>query len=188
MVIFRILNFYRLSEISVSWFRGYFWPWMLHTTMFLGYACNSLGTYFNLLVHSGIGELWSTWMIVVFVTFRSVSSSFVLLNFSPNPCARMDGGKALNLHTLQQIMLVLFEIYIRKWITKIESWFWSFHEDMNGITDADIFVRIGYSIHTLHETTKINFQFLNESPKGAWQYNKCWRKNIQCSEAKLYGR
>ena len=23
-------------------------------------------------------------------------------------------------------------------------------------------VRIGYSIHTLHETTKINFQFLNE--------------------------
>ena len=38
---------------------------------------------------------------------------------------------------------------------------------MNGITDAHIFVwrayvHIGYSIHTLHETTKINFQFLNK--------------------------
>ena len=26
---------------------------MLHTTMFLGYACNRLGTYFNLLVWIG---------------------------------------------------------------------------------------------------------------------------------------
>ena len=25
---------------------------MLYTTMFLGYACNSLGTYFNLFVHT----------------------------------------------------------------------------------------------------------------------------------------
>ena len=37
-------------RLSVSCFRGYYWPWMLHTTMFLGFACNSLGTYFNLLV------------------------------------------------------------------------------------------------------------------------------------------
>ena len=39
---------------------------------------------------------------------------------------------------------------------------------MNGITDAHIFVHspynvcIGYSIHTLHETTKINIQFLSK--------------------------
>ena len=40
-------------------------------------------------------------------------------------------------------------------------------KSMNGITDVHIFVllayvRVGYSIHTLHETTKINFQLLNE--------------------------
>ena len=42
--------------------------------------------------------------------------------------------------------------------------FGSFMKGMNGITDPHILqpynVRIGYSIHTLHETTKINFQFL----------------------------
>ena len=44
--------------------------------------------------------------------------------------------------------------------------FGRFMKGMNRITDVYIVcrvyknVRIGYSIHTLHETTKINFQFL----------------------------
>ena len=62
----------------------------------------------------------------------SASASFVLLNFAPNLCARLDGRKMLKLHKLQQIMLVLFEIYMRKLIIRIES--------MNGITDVHIFV------------------------------------------------
>ena len=45
----------------------------------------------------------------------------------------------LKLHQLQQIMLVLFEIYIPKLIIRIESRFWSFDEGMNGITNAHIF-------------------------------------------------
>ena len=57
-----------------------------------------------------------------------------------NPCARLDGWKTLKLHQLQQIMLVLFEIYIQKLIIRIESRFWSFNEGMNAITDAHIFV------------------------------------------------
>ena len=36
--------------------RGYYRPWMLHTTMFLGYVCNRLGTYFHLLVGTGVLE------------------------------------------------------------------------------------------------------------------------------------
>ena len=41
--------------------------------------------------------------------------NFVLLNFAPNPCARLDGWKKkkkkkLKLHQLQQITLVLFEV------------------------------------------------------------------------------
>ena len=43
---------------------------MLHTTMFLGYASNWLGMYFNLLVW--IGALESCGMIDVFVTFIRV--------------------------------------------------------------------------------------------------------------------
>ena len=43
---------------------------MLHTTVFLGYACNRLETYFNLLVW--IGALESCGMIGVFVTFIRV--------------------------------------------------------------------------------------------------------------------
>ena len=38
-------------------FRGYYRLWMLHTSMFLCYDRNGLGTYFNLLV--GIGTLES---------------------------------------------------------------------------------------------------------------------------------
>ena len=96
-----------------------------------------------------------------------------------NPCARLDGWKTLQLHQLQQIMLVLFEIYIQKLIIRIESWFWSFNAGMNGITDAHIFVwrmrtflyggllrppynvHVGYSIHTFIKRP-INFQFLIE--------------------------
>ena len=47
--------------------------------------------------------------------------------------------------------------------------FGRFVKGVNGITDAHVVwrarlrppynVRIGYSIHTLHKTTKINFQF-----------------------------
>ena len=44
-------------RFRVSLFRGYYRPWMLHTTMFHGYVCNRLGTYFHLLV--GIGALES---------------------------------------------------------------------------------------------------------------------------------
>ena len=79
-----------------------------------------------------------------------------------NPCARLDGWKKLILHQLQQIMLVSFEIYIRKLIIRIEGWFWSFNEGMNGITDAHIFVwrayvRIGYSIRTFIKRLKTTF-------------------------------
>ena len=45
-------------RFSVPCFRGYYWPWIMHTTMFLGYACKRLGTYFNLLVWIG------TWRVV----------------------------------------------------------------------------------------------------------------------------
>ena len=62
------------------------------------------------------------------LSVRRALGRFVLLNFSPNPCARLNGWKTLKLHKLQQIMLVLFEIYIRKLIIRIESWFWSYHE------------------------------------------------------------
>ena len=41
-----------------------------------------------------------------------------------NLSARLDVWKTLKLHQLQQIMLVLFEIYIRKLVLRIESWFW----------------------------------------------------------------
>ena len=44
------------------------------------------------------------------------------------------------------------------WELKVD--FGRFMKGMNGITDAYKNVRIGCSIHTLHETTKINFQFL----------------------------
>ena len=61
-------------------------------------------------------------------------------------------------------MLVLFEIYMRKLIVRIETWFWSFNEGMNGITDAHIFVwrpyknvRVGYSIHTFIKQPKSTF-------------------------------
>ena len=53
-------------------------------------------------------------------------------------------------------------------IIRIESLFCSFHEgyDWNNrrahFCMAGYNVRIGYSIHTLHETTRINFQFLNK--------------------------
>ena len=57
-------------------------------------------------------------------------------------------------------MLVLFEIYLRKLIIRIESWFWSFNEDMNGITDAHI------------HTTKINFQILKYSFRKMFQKSK----------------
>ena len=111
----------------------------------------------------------------------SVSSarcSFVLLNFDPNPWAQLDvwkkKKKTLKLHQLQQIILVWFEIYIRKLIIIIEYWFWSFDEGMNGITDAHIFeglngitdahifvwranVRVGYSIHTFIKRPKSTF-------------------------------
>ena len=51
------LDFYRLSGLVCPDFVGtIYWPWMLHTTMFLGYACNRLGTYFNLLVWAGALE------------------------------------------------------------------------------------------------------------------------------------
>ena len=53
-MIFRILDFYRLSDLECPDFVG---TWMLHTTMFLGYVCNRLGTYFHFLV--GIGALES---------------------------------------------------------------------------------------------------------------------------------
>ena len=56
-MIFHILDFYRLSDLKCPDFVGYYRPWMLHTTMFLGYVCNRLGTYFHLLV--GIGALES---------------------------------------------------------------------------------------------------------------------------------
>ena len=72
---------------------------------------------------------------------RSVSSargSFVLFNFAPNPCVWLDGWKMLKLHRLQQILLVLFEIYIRKLIIRIESWFWLLNEGMNGTADMHI--------------------------------------------------
>ena len=35
VVIFRILEFLPPVRFRVSWFRGYYWPWMLRTTMFL---------------------------------------------------------------------------------------------------------------------------------------------------------
>ena len=60
------------------------------------------------------------------------------LNFPPNPCARLDGRKTLKLHKLQQIILLLFDIYIRKLTIKIE--FVRIMKGMNGITDAYIFV------------------------------------------------
>ena len=47
-------------RFRVFWFYGCYWPWMLHTTMFLVYACNSLGTYFNLLVWIGALESCGT--------------------------------------------------------------------------------------------------------------------------------
>ena len=50
-------------------------------------------------------------------------------------------------------MLVLFEIYIQKLTIRIENWFWSFHEGYEWNNRCA-------SIHTLHETTEINFQFL----------------------------
>ena len=84
----------------------------------------------------------------------SVSSarcSFVLLNFAPNTCARLDGWKTLKLPQLQQIIFVLFEIYIRKLIMRIESWLWSFHEGMNGIT------RTFYAHHTKMCASVISF-------------------------------
>ena len=76
--------------------------------------------------------------------FQSISTtiangSFVLVNFKS---LRATGWKTLKLHQLQQIISFIwkFEIYIRKLIKRIESWFWSFTEGMNGITDAHIFV------------------------------------------------
>ena len=53
-------------RFSVSLFRGYYWPWMLHTTIFLGYACNRLGMYFNLLVWIGALESCGTRECLVF--------------------------------------------------------------------------------------------------------------------------
>ena len=52
-------------RFRVSWFRGYYCPWMLNTTVFLGYACNRLGTYFNWLVWIGALESCGTreWLV-----------------------------------------------------------------------------------------------------------------------------
>ena len=63
---------------------------------------------------------------------------------------------------------VLFKIYTRKLIIRIESWFWSFDEGMNGITDvpynvhvgysrAPYNVHVGYSIHTFMKRPKSTF-------------------------------
>ena len=74
--------------------------------------------------------------------FRSFESQILA-------CSTLDGWKTLKLHHLQQIMLVLFEIYIRKLIIRIDSWFWSFNEGMNGITNAHIFAWRAYAIQNM---------------------------------------
>ena len=59
---------------------------------------------------------------------RSVAQEAVSFFWiSPQILARDDGWKTLKLHKLQQIMFVLFEIYIQNLIIRTESWFWSFH-------------------------------------------------------------
>ena len=63
-----------------------------------------------------------------------------------NPCAQQDGWKTLKLHQLQQIMLVLFEIYIWKLFIRIERWFW---------ICPPYNVCIGYSNHTFIKRPKI---------------------------------
>ena len=62
---FRILDFYRLSDLECPDFVGTTGLWMLHTTMFLGYVCNRLGTYFHLPVWIGALESCGTreWLV-----------------------------------------------------------------------------------------------------------------------------
>ena len=81
-----------------------------------------------------------------------------------NPCARLDGWKTLKLHQLQQIMLVLFEIYLRKLIIRTESWFWSFDEGMNGITDTHIFCIADYTFNSL------SVQYLQSCTPRLWKW------------------
>ena len=56
-MIFRILDFYRLSDSVCPDFVG---TTGLGCYIFLGYACNRLGTYFNLLVWIGALESCGT--------------------------------------------------------------------------------------------------------------------------------
>ena len=103
--------------------------------------------------------------VVLFVLVVSYKRHTVVSFFwFSNPWARLDDWKTLKLHQLQQIMLVLFAIYIRKLIIWMESCFWSFNEGMNGITDAWSFnkgppynVCVGYSIYTFIKLPKSTF-------------------------------
>ena len=64
-MIFRILDFYRLSDLECPDFAGTTGLGCCIPTMFLGYVCNRLGTYFHLLVGIGALESYGTheWLV-----------------------------------------------------------------------------------------------------------------------------
>ena len=110
--------------------------------------------------------------------------NFVRLKFAPNPCARLDGWKKkkkkkknVKIASVTTDKVCFIWSLNKKNNYENSSWFWSFHEGMNGITDAHSFVlrAIDYDYESMRKNT---LEFAKEKYFNGHSDNRSVQENF----------